>query len=301
MALFPKLKIDPPGLANHNLRHYFRTSMAPGPLYPVLCMPVNAGETYHLDLESLVNTQALLSPLYGSYDIQFDIFFAGTSLYVPRMWRNGNLKDSVDGTVDVGFPTFKFPYYDSVQTNAPFLIANNSAFAYLGFNPGFSPMASHSEASSGGESPSIYNLVPYLMYIDCVRNYYINRQEKYCYMMARDMENTDPDVFLSTPSKVEVSRLDRLFEILPASGGDVQSSLSGDDLVTYQHVVMSGIYSADSQLGGLFLRTYRPDKMNVILGTSFVSSNSVKVATMSDGFTIDQFQGLGSFSFWCYT
>ena len=91
-------------MAHHDRSHYLRTSMAPGLGYPIYCRPVFAGDQLQLDFKHLMNTQAILNPLYGSYRLQICVFFAGTSLYIPRLWRNGSMSD-VYGILDANYPT----------------------------------------------------------------------------------------------------------------------------------------------------------------------------------------------------
>lgn len=88
-------------MAHHDLSHYLRTSMAPGLGYPICCIPCNPGDHHQLEFKHLMNTQAILNPLYGSYRLQICVFFAGVSLYVPKLWRNGSLLQSNTGLLDV--------------------------------------------------------------------------------------------------------------------------------------------------------------------------------------------------------
>lgn len=285
MSLFPKLKIRPPKLANHNLRHYFRTSMAPGVLYPVMCTPINAGETLPFDIESLVNTQACLSPLYGTYDIQFDVYFAGSSLYIPAAWRNTNLRQQggVAGKVAFGFPLVNFPLYKDLAITTgddakPMLFSKNCLMSYLGFNPGFYPGCGQT-STSGNWSTNTYNAVPLLMYLDIYRNYYVNRQEVYGYFFARDTGATSSKI-----ASLPLATLDQLFMDLPKNGGLLSSSMGS----SFDAVLSPVLQAQGYQLGGLCLRTYKPDKMNVILNSQFLANNDVKVDVADGSFTIDQ-------------
>lgn len=166
MALFPKLKIKAPKMAHHDLSHYFRTSMAPGTLVPIACFPVVPGDDVQMNYESLINTQALLSPLYGSYKLQIDTFFAGSSLYIPKLWRNGSMQQT-DGTLDANYPYFQFPVRGTGGVSAT-LIDPSSVFSYLGLPPWYGNKYM-------GHTDSI-NAIPWLMYIDIYRHYYVNRR-----------------------------------------------------------------------------------------------------------------------------
>ena len=127
-------------MAHHDLSHYLRTSMAPGLGYPICCIPCNAGDHHQLDFKNLVNTQAILNPLYGSYRLQICVFFAGVSLYVPKLWRNGSMVQTANGTLDVDFP------YMHISPKNPMWQVNESSLpAYLG-------MGYHSGLFTGDQS-----------------------------------------------------------------------------------------------------------------------------------------------------
>lgn len=263
MPIFPKLEVQPPKQSHHNRSHYFRTSMAPGYLVPIYCRNVVAGDEINLDFESLVNTQALLSPLYGSYVLQIDTFFSGTSLYVPQLWRNGSMRQA-DGTQHAPYPTFKL--YTTANSNVhDNLINPSSLLAYLGFPPGYSPLFGRQ-----------YNAIPLLMYADIFRHYYANRQEV-TFPTLRYQSNGKPIVV-----NFQLSLLDNLFLNLPSAGGDITLLLKQQGLAS--------AFEYTQALSGMFLKTYKPDMMNVVLNDTFYSQNvsSVTVSTAGDRFQVDQ-------------
>ena len=93
-------------MAHHDRSHYLRTSMAPGLGYPIYCREALPGDQIQLEFKHLMNTQAILNPLYGSYRLQICVFFAGTSLYIPRLWRNGYMSAESRGILDVSYPIY---------------------------------------------------------------------------------------------------------------------------------------------------------------------------------------------------
>lgn len=265
MAVFPKLKVKTPKMAHHPLSHFFRTSMAPGALYPIYVRPMAANETFPFNVESLVNTQALLSPLYGSYKLKIMAFFAGTSLYCPKLWRNGSMKTS-DGTLDASYPTFHF--LNMGVDNAPFdfCVNGSSLMAYLGFGHGFYDYSGNQE----------FNAIPLLMYWDIFRNYFANRQEE---IVPTYLYNGSTVV--SNPT--QLAALDQLFLNLPADGGNINSLLGSTAAAT-------ALAYPERPLAGFAYGTYMPDRMNVILNSSFYEKNvtSVQVSTTGDSFQVDQ-------------
>lgn len=268
--IFPKLKVKGPKMAHHDLSHYFRTSMAVGTKTPILCRPFTVGDDVMLDFESLVNTQALLSPLYGSYKLVIEAYMAYNSLYIPRLWRNGSMRNS-QGILDANYPYFLLSGNDAIPTGGTAkMVDSSSLMAYLGLPPGYAPNL----PMDSGKSDRI-NAIPLLMYYDIARNYWLNRQET-VYPVCGDSLTGD-----TLPCAL--SELDNLFENLPVDGGDITSLLTSK----------GGVYALqnyDKALAGLICGTYLPDRMNVILNRDFCEKNisTVQVSTAGNSFQVDQ-------------
>lgn len=265
-------------MAHHDLSHYLRTSMAPGLGYPICCIPCNPGDHHQLEFKHLMNTQAILNPLYGSYRLQICVFFAGVSLYVPKLWRNGTMIQSSTGLLDVDFPTFQpAPHKPMYQVDPSSL-------------PAFLGMGYHSGRFSSAPSTFSVNLIPYLMYYDIFRHYYANRQEYYYNVMAAEWSITDKRV-----GRYDLSKLDNLYASLPYSGGDMNSStqLAQTPIEGLFRISSGSLYKAPFMavpLGGLWQACYMPDRMNVILSDTFFKKNvsTVTVSTVGDSFQVDQ-------------
>lgn len=292
MPIFPKLEIKPPKLSNHDRSHYFRTSMAVGPLVPIAVIPCNAGDDNYLNVESLVNTQALLSPLYGSYKLKIMAFFAGTSLYCPKLWRNGSMVGS-DGSLDVNYPTFIFNQpFNTDSREKVALIREDQLLAYLGFPPGYIDVALTQPTGVQRE----YNAIPLLMYWDIWRHYFCNRQEKrFPYFSHVPTPNKN---FFSYD---QVAKLDDFFlSGLPAHGGPINVNSPVLGVQTAPDCILSafsgvgsgtiGKFNQFNPMQGLAVGTYLPDRTNVILNSEFYENNvsSVTVSTVGDSFQVDQ-------------
>lgn len=278
MAIFPKEKKKAPKMAHHDLSHYLRTSMAPGLGYPICCIPCNPGDHHQLEFKHLMNTQAILNPLYGSYRLQICVFFAGVSLYVPKLWRNGTMIQSSTGLLDVDFPIFQPAAHKPMYQVDP-----SSLPAFLG-------MGYHSGRFSSAPGTFSVNLIPYLMYYDIFRHYYANRQEYYYNVMAANWSITDKRV-----GRYDLSKLDNLYMTLPYAGGDMNSStqLAQTPIEGLFRIPQNSLYKAPfmaAPLGGLWQACYMPDRMNVILSDSFFNKNvsTVVVSTVGDSFQVDQ-------------
>lgn len=286
MPIFPKLEIKAPKLSNHDRSRYFRTSMSVGPLFPIAVIPCNAGDDNYINVESLVNTQALLSPLYGSFKLKIMAFFAGTSLYCPKLWRNGSMA-SADGTLDANYPTFQFQVGFGQSTNPP-LVRSDQLLAYLGFNPGYTDV---NVTQSTGSRRS-YNAIPLLMYWDIFRNYFCNRQEVKFPFFSANSSSLVERYF----SYENVSVLDDFFlKQLPSDGGDILANPGHQTIPACLRAAFEpkNVASIGQQFGpmqGFAVGTYLPDRANVILNKSFFEKNvtSVKVSTVDGAFQVDQ-------------
>lgn len=247
--------------------------MAPGTLVPIYCRNVVPGDDLTLAYESLVNTQALLSPLYGSFKLQVDTFFAGTSLYCPQLWRNGSMQQE-DGTLSAPYPTFRFTYTDDGKKVSDVAIDPSSLLAYLGFAEGYFPAPLNGNTNDRF-SRREFNAVPLLMYLDIIRHFYVNRQQATCPLIGAQYGTTP------AYSNVFLSELDDLFLRLPISGGDMSEALRN---------IFGSALNGNTPLAGLFLKTYMPDRMNVILNSDFFNKNvsTVQVSTAAGSFQVDQ-------------
>jgi hypothetical protein len=280
MALFPKEKVRAPKMAHHDRSHYLRTSMAPGLGYPIYCREALPGDQIQLEFKHLMNTQAILNPLYGSYRLQICVFFAGTSLYIPRLWRNGFMSAQSRGILDVPYPTY------ALSATKPITRVHESSLpAFLGLGVGYGRFTT--SASTKG---SVINLIPYLVYYDIFRHYYANRQEDYFPVMVASWN--DPN----RVRRFSLAGLDNFYLNLPTSGGSMNSNgyISNtpiSQLFTPQQVGSQVVSpSMIAPLGGLFQCCYMPDRMNVILNDSFFDKNvsTVTVSTVGDSFQVDQ-------------
>lgn len=275
MAIFPKEKKKAPKMAHHDLSHYLRTSMAPGLGYPICCIPCNAGDHHQLEFKHLMNTQAILNPLYGSYRLQICVFFAGVSLYIPKLWRNGSMINT-SGVMDVNFP------YLQPDSHNPMYHVNESSL------PAFLGMGYHSGTFSSTAGINRLNMIPYLMYYDIFRHYYANRQENSYPVMMGSWDST------ARVSSYQLDKLDDLYMVLPYAGGDIStfSQLSSTPIYSLfkQAPVTKATPAMSVPLGGLWQACYMPDRMNVILSDSFFDKNvsTVTVSTVGDSFQVDQ-------------
>lgn len=267
-------------MAHHDRSHYLRTSMAPGLGYPIYCREALPGDQIQLEFKHLMNTQAILNPLYGSYRLQICVFFAGTSLYIPRLWRNGFMSTESRGILDVSYPIY------NLSATSPITRVHESSLpAFLGLGVGYGRFASGTPTKGG-----YINLIPYLMYYDIFRHYYANRQEDTFPVMTSNWPN------VNRVRHYSLAGLDNLYLNLPVSGGSMNSNgyISNTPIAQIFTSQQAGSAvvppSMTVPLGGLFQCCYMPDRMNVILSSSFFDKNvsTVVVSTVGDSFQVDQ-------------
>ena len=171
------------GFATFNLEQDFKSTMAPGVLYPYLKIIGTNHDTLDIDLDSFMRTIPTRGPLFGSFKFQVDIF------NVPFRLYNGILHNN---PTDIGLnmnqvylPKIKFNTVD-YATNYPKVKGadeddwqvNNSALEkYLG-------VSGYGRINSGGLLERKMQCIPELAYYDIFKNYYANKQEEKAYVIT---------------------------------------------------------------------------------------------------------------------
>lgn len=166
-----------------NQEQDFKSSMAPGILYPFLCIPMTNGDTMDIDLDAFVRTLPTKGPLFGSFKLQVDIFS------VPMRLYNGLLHNNPT-TIGMKMNQVYTPkLYLTYNTNAPWpkgrteydwQVAPTSLLKYLGLS-GIGTR--HGSYTDNMISRGI-NAIPMLAYYDIFKNYYANKQEEKAYVIT---------------------------------------------------------------------------------------------------------------------
>lgn len=292
MATFPSFKVKAPKQSNHNRSHYYRGTFGVGPLYPVktrLCLP---GDIIDTNVEALVNTQALLTPKYGSFELKVELFYAPIDLYIPKLRFSRDLYNMSTGQVDVSFPFIQPAAFDEdgglpAGTKPEWAYARwraeaNSMLSFMGLGPGYVP---HKDTMlSYGDR---FNGIPFLIYYDIIRTYYANQQKESFTVIGNDRGGVfDGPAYV----KVDRSELDAIYS----------EQLHNLDLVSVDSVFSNKLTQSQSwmpnllkgkTMSGLALRNFKPDMKTVFLNKKFLDNNSVysKILPSSDGsFTYEQ-------------
>lgn len=195
--------------ANWNLDHDIITTMDVGYIVPMFVDEILANTNVDFDLYSAVFANPTVAPLYGRYKLQFTAWFAPTALYVSPL-RDG---DAVDADTDFVFPFISpdwktennkiFSWFN--QSNAgtnpnnfnyitlfdSSYVPHCSLLEYLGAYPAgwtagtwVNPLNGPNQELNDNpiddtaiDVPPRRNGIPFLMYWDIYRNYFLNVQE----------------------------------------------------------------------------------------------------------------------------
>lgn len=166
--------------STHDLGNVFRSTMAPGTLVPFYKKLALNGDTWTIDLTTLVRTMPAIGPLFGTYKIQMDMFSIPIRLYNGILHSNYTAIGLDMSKVKLPKITLRTNTYNtekvslSDETNRQ--ISPSSLMAYLGLH-GICEYDFDSNTTEAKVTRD-FNAVPMLAYYDIYKNYYCNKQEK---------------------------------------------------------------------------------------------------------------------------
>ena len=76
------------GRSNHDQGYVWRNTQAPGTLVPFMSMVGKPGDTFEINIESLIKTVPTIGPLLGSFKFQADVFSVPIRLYQSALHNN---------------------------------------------------------------------------------------------------------------------------------------------------------------------------------------------------------------------
>ena len=164
--------------STQDLGYIFRTTMAPGTLVPFCNQVALPGDTWDIDLNCNVKTHPTIGPLFGSYKVQLDVFFAPMRLYIAAL-NNNKIGIGLD------MKTVKLPIYtlnanqisgtpadiDNAQINP------SCIFSYLGVR------GVGLNNTGNATCQRDFNAIPWLAYWDIYKQYYANKMEDFGYVV----------------------------------------------------------------------------------------------------------------------
>lgn len=154
--------------SNFNWSYKNRISADFGYLYPVGLWDVPADTHFELDLFASLSSNPTLAPILGKLKFRVEAYFVEKAAYVPLLRNNDRIP--IDRNVD-------YPYLDFYNKYSQgFFVPKSSLLEMLQILP-----SGHTYRMFNGSSPQdclpFLNGIPFLMYYDIYRNYYINPQD----------------------------------------------------------------------------------------------------------------------------
>lgn len=173
--------------SNHNLNAGRFTTMAPGVLYPIYCLPAMPDDSFDFDISAFMRTVPTKGPLYGSFKLQVDFFAAPIRLYQGILHNNPT-------RIGLKMQQVKLPMlqYQTLwnKDEAAQQIAEGTFFNSQTSPSSLLRYCGFTGAGRGRSDANPYmlmrkiNAVPMLAYYDIFKNYYANKQEENAFVIS---------------------------------------------------------------------------------------------------------------------
>ena len=182
-----KVELHNYGMTSFNLEQDWKSSMAPGILYPFLKLVGTNHGTFDIDLDSFIRTLPTKGPLFGAFKFQADIYCVPIRLYQGILHNNPigiGMKMN-----QVYLPKILFKTIDGNAATTPRVAGSNeynwqvnesSLMKYLGL----SGIGRRAQQLDSGIIQRKINAVPFLAYYDIFKCYYSNKQEENAYVIT---------------------------------------------------------------------------------------------------------------------
>lgn len=160
--------------STHDISRIWRSSMAPGVLYPFMAQLVEDGDVCEIDLRALARTIPTVGPLFGSFKLQLELYHAPFRLY-NGLLHNNAVKIGLN-MAQVKFPKLNVatPKTGTEDANSNDWIEKSSLLHYM-------KICDVPNTTNGVKK---YNAVKFLGYYDIIKNYHINKQEPFAYIIG---------------------------------------------------------------------------------------------------------------------
>lgn len=229
--------------STHDLGYLWRSTMSAGTLVPFLVQVALPGDTWDIDLNTVVLTHPTTGPLYGSYKVQLDTFIAPIRLYQGALHNN---KLGVGLKMDtIKLPIFKLKASPLVDNSGNLIVTDidnsqinpSSIFAYLGVRGVGSP-----SLVDGVDTTRSFNALSWLMYWDTVKNYYSNKQEEIGYVVH-------------TPPAIISHNVDNVYFGVVGSMTLVENYPLTNPIVTFNGAVLRVEFTGTQDLRQVYINT----------------------------------------------
>ena len=316
---FPK-----PNHSNFNLGRKNTFSADVGYIYPVYVEEILPSSYKRLDVEALVQCNATVAPVMGSFTIKLEAFFVPLRIYHRHLLNNDRSADYQD---DFDFHYFPWichndsyrAYSTTIQaSSSPISCQATSLLEYLGMFPSGWKSNSWTRSSASHR----INAYPFIGYFDIFRNYYSNpydtrvpfrvNNEAFSYVDYENQASSDGFVDLrhfdrfvnsvregslttsGAPSPVDV--FGNFVKHMCFAYSDPSAQGSGTNCVPLfsgQRLTASTEHTpptGNAMHYGLLRRTYKDDYFNARISTYFVQylKEQSKVLVQNESFDITQ-------------
>ncbi|QCS36871.1 major capsid protein [Tortoise microvirus 18] len=168
--------------SSHNMSKTVRTTMTSGTLIPVYTEPILKGDTWEMDISTLIRTHPTVGPLFGSWKLQVDVFTIDVRLYNKQL--HNNLTGIGMNMKNILFPLMRLNGQNvdmsaSTEANEQ-QISTSSLLAYLGVRG----LGTLTTANGEGRVEILRNAMPLMGYWDIVKEYYSNKQEEIGFLIT---------------------------------------------------------------------------------------------------------------------
>lgn len=179
-----------------NLEQDFKSSMAPGVLYPFIKLIGTNHGTFDIDLDTFVRTLPTRGPLFGSFKLQLDLFSVPFRLYQGVLHNNPtdiglNMNQVYLPKIELSTIDYNNAPRVVGSTNYNYQINESSLLKYLGL----SGIARKTNRSTSGSVTRKFNAVPILAYYDIFKCYYSNKQESDAYVISPGNPRIKKDLY----------------------------------------------------------------------------------------------------------
>lgn len=282
MALLPKFVTRAPKRSNFDLTNRVRTDMPVGLLVPLRYDDTLPADQFKIQVSALLKSFPTLAPVMGAFKLQIDFFFCPWRNYLPEVLQNDRKLD----LRNIGLPFFMDTAFAGDQTtlNTAAPVAKNSLWDYLGFPVGYTSAVAANPSGKG----VMFSALPFLMYYDIYRNYYINQQEDSFYgygIFGNGVTQDVPAPYATNVNRIPLEWLDSLFDRVLSGDKDFSDVFGRTAVTSNEHCVLRW-----AKYYGLCCRTYMPDQFTTILNSQKIET--IKQATTinveNDAITMDQ-------------
>lgn len=180
--------------SNHNLGNVYRTTMSVGTLVPFYKKIALNGDSWTINLRSMLRTMPAIGPLFGTYKLQLDMFLCPIRLYNGLLHGNWTKIGLDMSKVKLPKVRMRGKWINPTQITIPnfdqYQISSSSLMAYLGIRGigGASPLNTYTQEV---DIIRDFNAVPFLAYYDIFKQYYSNKQEKFAYVIKGECNNNE--------------------------------------------------------------------------------------------------------------